>query len=220
MKEEIKMINYYIDANIRIKKIANYDKIIKNFKINKKDGYIKINYMCGKEEIVPYMREKVDVLDLIQQQQFEEMKRTIYPNLNRRRVAVGSAVAASAGISIANLAIGNPLIALACASSTTGGVMQTKSFKLKREMELISWINTHRNEINQLIKEDVERVTPEEDLDVSGINPIVKNYPTDKTEYPEDMYYYGINLSNIDQVGLNDLRKIKRKVKKRMKKNK
>ena len=214
------MINYYLDSNIRIKKIANYDKIIKNFKINKKEGYIKINYMCGKEETVPYMREKVEVLDLLQQQQFEQMKKTVYPKLNRRKVVVGSAVAASAGISVANLVIGNPLIAAACLSSTTGGVMQTRCFKLKRELDLISWINTHRSEINQLIKEEVESVTPIEDMNIRWINPIVKNYPTDKTDYPEDMYYYGINLSNIDEVGLNELRKIKRKVKKRIRQEK
>ena len=98
--------------------------------------------------------------------------------------------------------------------------MQTRCFKLKRELDLISWINTHRSEINQLIKEEVESVTPIEDMDIRGINPIVKNYPTDKTDYPEDMYYYGINLSNIDEVGLNDLRKIKRKVKKRIRQEK
>ena len=214
------MINYYIDANIRIKKIANYDKLIKNFKINKKEGFIKINYMCGKEETVPYMREKVEVLDLLQQKQFEQMKKDIYPKLNRRKMAVGSAVVASTGISVANLAIGNPLIAAACLSSTTGGVMQTRCFKLKREMELISWINSHRSEINQVIKEEVEKVTPPEDMDITRMNQVVKVYPTDKTDYPEDMYYYGINLSNIDQVGLNDLRKIKRKVKKRIRQEK
>ena len=214
------MINYYLDSNIRIKTIANYDKLIKNYKINKKDGYITINYMCGIEETVPYMREKLEVLDLIQKQQFEQMKKDLYPRLNGSKVAVGSAVVASTGISIANLVIGNPLIAAACLSSTAGGVMQTKCFKLKRELKLISWINDHRSEINQMIKEEVESVTPIEDMDTSSINPIVKNYPTDKTPYPEDMYYYGINLSNIDEVGLNDLRKIKRKVIKRNKQQK
>ena len=214
------MINYYIDANIRIKKIANYDKLIKNFSIDKSNQYIEIRYMCGKEEEVPYTRAKYEELDLVQQKQFEKMQEDIYPKLNRHTVGLGSAVTLSSAVAIGNLVIGNPLIAIACLSSTTGGLMQTKCIKIKREMELISWINNNRSGVNQIIKEEVEKLVAPENFDANSINPTIKVYPERDTIYPEEMYYHGINLSNMDQIGLNGLRHLKRKAKKRQRQEK
>lgn len=82
------MINYYLDANIKIKKISNYDKLIKNFSLSYDRKYIKVSYMCGKEETFLYSKEIYEVLELVQQHQFERTQEELYPKLNCRCISV------------------------------------------------------------------------------------------------------------------------------------
>ena len=211
------MNNYYTDANIRIKKIANYDKLIRSFSINKKDKYVEISYMNGKKATFPLSEVDIEELEMIQTQQLEEMKKKIYPKLNRNIAATGSLVTISGTVIIGNLIIGNPFLALGCLLSTTSTLLNTKSFSLKREMNLISWINDHKEEANEVIREEVLSIVGEENLEQDSNNPRIIKYPRYETRYSEEMYYDGINLSNMGSLGLKELRQLKRKVKQKTK---
>lgn len=211
------MNNYYHDANIRIKKIANYDKLIRSFSVNKENKYVEISYMNGKKATFPLSEIDVQELEAIQTQQLEEMKKTIFPKLNRNIFATGSLVTISGTVIIGNLIIGNPFLALGCLLSTTSSLLNAKSLSLKREMNLISWINDHKNEANEVIREEVLSIVPEENIEKDSNNPRIINYPRYETRYPEEMYYDGINLSNMGSLGLKDLRQLKRKVKRKIK---
>lgn len=211
------MNNYYNDANIRIKKIANYDKIIRSFSINREEKYVEISYMNGKKATFPLSEVDVEELEMIQTQQLEEMKKKIYPKLNRNIAATGSLVTISGTAIIANLIIGNPFLALGCLLSTTSTLLNVKSYSLKREMNLISWINDHKEEANEVIREEVLSIVEEENLEKDSNNPRIIKYPRYETRYSEEMYYDGINLSNMGSLGLKELRQLKRKVKQKTK---
>jgi len=211
------MINYYTNANIKIKKIANYDRLIRSYSINKEQKNVKISYMNGKEVTVPLEEIDTKELEQVQTQQLQEMKDKIYPKLNRNIIATSGLVSVSGVVIIGNLIFGNPLLAIGCLCSTTSMLMNAKSFKLKREMNLVSWINEHKEEVNEVIREEVLELVDEEDIDKTSLNLSITNYPHYETRYTEEMFYDGINLSNMGSLGLTELRKLKRKVKSKTK---
>ena len=207
------MTNYYLLSNIRIKKIANYDKLIKSYTLNKEDKNVKIFYMNGGEITVPVEEVDIKELEQVQTEQLKEMQKRIYPKLNRNMALTSGFLTISGVGIIGNLLIGNPLASLGCLLSTTSFLMNTKSFSLKREMKLISWINEHKEEVNDVIREEVDSLVDDKDRNESALNQTIQTYPD--TKYPEEIYYDGINLGNMTSLGLKELRKIKRKVKKK-----
>lgn len=68
-------------------------------------------------------------------------------------------------------------MAIACFSTTTSGLMTTKCVRIKREMNLISWINNPRLEVNQIIKEEVDALVQPDKLDTNSIKQVIKEYP-------------------------------------------
>ena len=81
----------------------------------------------------------------------------------------------------------------------------SRPYKLKKEIQLVSWIYDNKDKVNELIKEETK-----------GMNQ-TQNIACETFPYPKEIIDDGINLNNIELLEVKQLSKIKRKIKNREK---
>lgn len=184
---------------------------IGEYKINRESKYVKINYMTGWYEIEELQEDTEEKLNQQMRDQLREMQYRLDPKIDSRIRWQGSLLFLYGLNTVLQFSVGHPF-AGTCWLLGAGIYFGQSYFpyKLKKEMNLVSWIIDNKEYVNQVIKTEVERKMPET-TETNTMIPVKKDYPTGLVPYSENLYEEGINLCNIDELKVKDLRKLKKK---------
>ena len=94
-----------------------------------------------------------------------------------------------------------------------------RPMKLRKDIALTGWIIDNKDKVNEVIKDEVDSKR-ETTTETNTLNMITPKYPIDLVPYSESMYEEGINLNNIDELSYKTLKKLKRTVKRKERRNK
>lgn len=205
------MYNYILHAQNNGIKISDkmYNTTIKKYQLNKEDNNIRIEYMNGTTELMPIEETSLEKLKQEQEQSFKEIKRKTGIHvgiMNGLKIAL---LGTNIFLSTAYFIDGNTRRGVAFLLLGTSMALNKTGSKAYSEMRLVSWLLDNKDNVNAMIKEDVERYA-------SG-DTIKFVYPSEKVLYPKEMYEEGINLNNIENLSVNELKLIKKKTKQREK---
>ena len=205
------MYNYILYAQNNGIKISNkmYNTTIKKYQLNKENNNIRIEYMNGTTELMPIEETSLEKLKQKQEQSFKEIKRKTGIHvgiMNGLKIAL---LGTNIFLSTAYFIDGNTRRGVAFLLLGTSMALNKTGSKAYSEMRLVSWLLDNKDNVNAMIKEDVERYA-------SG-DTIKFVYPSEEVLYPKEMYEEGINLNNIENLSVNELKLIKKKTKQREK---
>lgn len=209
------MKNYIEEAKkINIQLTSVYDiNCLQRYYINRKNNYVELHYMNGL-----CMKEFLDDRD---KEKFDEQQRKDLSLLTEKMdLKSRSTIAHYSTMTGIYTVTGATLLAL----NNLGGIVWLawtgyflskviKPLKLKREMQLVGWIYDNKNDVNKIIREEVEAKMERGEITATTNNAPVPKYPTEEVQYSRSMYENGIDLCNIDELSNQQLRKLKRKVK-------
>lgn len=184
---------------------------VESYKINKEHKYVEIVHMSGWRHIEELNENTKKNLDEKQQAQLLEMRDRLDPKIDSRIRWQGSLLFLYGTNTLLQYSVGH-WFAGTCWLLGAGIYFGQSYFpyKLKKEMHLVSWIMDNKRYVDQVIKTEVERKMPET-TETNTMIPVKKEYPTGLVPYSENLYEEGINLSNIDELKVKDLRKLKKK---------
>lgn len=187
-----------------------YDDTIRNYYLNKENGFIRIEYFDGAVETVPLSEKSLEEVQKEQEEDFYNIKRKIAIQTSVLNSLKASLIGGNAFLSITNFVMGNISQGTAFALLGISFSLKHMGYKAYREMKLVSWLLKNRNQVNSMIREDVETF-------ISNNNNMNYQYPSEEVIYPKAMYEEGINLKNIEDLSVKELKLIKRKTKQREK---
>ena len=184
---------------------------IETYQINKESKYVKINYMTGWYTIEELQEDTQEQLDEQMREQLREMQDRLNPKIDSRIHWQGSLLFLYGMNTVLQFTVGHPFAGTCWLLGAGIYFGQTYfPYKLKKEMNLVSWIIDNKEYVNQVIKTEVESKMPKT-IETNTMIPVKKEYPTDLVPYPEKIYEEGISLNNIDDVKVKTLRKLKKK---------
>lgn len=188
---------------------------IESYKINKENNFVEIVFMDGARRIDPIYEGLIEELDEVQLDQLQEMYKQLSPKIDNRIRWQGGLFFLNGTNAALQYTVGH-WFAGTCWLLASGLYFSQCYFphKLKKEMQLVSWIMDHKELVDQMIKTEVDSHMISAD-NMHTTNLVKPDYPTDLVPYSEDIYQEGINLSNIDQIKVKELKKIKKKIVKR-----
>ena len=192
---------------------------IESYRINKEHKFAEIVYMSGWHH-TEALNENTEVkLESKQKEQLQEMQDKLEPKIDSRIRWQGSLLFLYGTNTLLQYTIGH-WFAGTCWLLGAGIHFGQCYFpyKLKKEMNLVSWIIEHKNQVDEVIKSEVDKYLPK-NKNTNTMNPVRCEYPTDLVPYSEKLYEEGINLSNIDELKVKQLKHLQKKVIKAGKKN-
>jgi hypothetical protein len=187
---------------------SNY---IESYKINHQHQYVEIVHMSGWRHIETLDENTKKSLDQKQLEQLDEMREKINPKIDSRIHWQGSLLFLYGTNTLLQYSVGH-WFAGTCWLLGAGIYFGQTYFpyKLKKEMTLVKWIMDNKKYVDQVIQEEVEEKMPKT-TERNTMIPVKQEYPTDLVAYSERLYEEGINLSNIDELKIKQLKKLKKK---------
>lgn len=212
------MKNYIEEAKeIGLNISYNYsDRGIVSYSINRYNNNVYIKYLNGTVDYKPIEDIDVDILNWRIKLGLDECKERIFPVADKK-------IRLNIGIGVVEFVLGNIFTGFnfhfvgGLCSGMAGNMFGRAAIVkgLKREMNLVSWIYDNSEDVNAVIKEEVDSKIKKPITRENAINKPTYDYPSELVPYPEEIYNEGINLNNIDYLKNRELRKLKRKVIKR-----
>lgn len=210
------MKNYELMASksgISIYRSLYEEQGIKKYKINRQSNHVEITYMNGcttYNELTDTTREE---LDAKQRAYLESLKEYIYPKVEEKKRFNGPVgflygINALLNFTLQKWALGFCWLTSASLYST----IFLRPLKVKRDMELASWIHDNRDDVNKVIQAEVEKKMAKPEVNAETINMPRREYPTDKVPYSKEIYEEGICLNNMDELSNFQLHRLKQKV--------
>lgn len=194
------LVNCYMDTS----------DFIESYEIKKEHNHVEIKYMNGITHRFKLTENTKKELDEIQLEQLNQMVNEINPEIDKK-IRSYKPIVGLHGINVLlNYTLGN-WIAGTCWLISTGIWSSYCYFpyKLKKEINMVKWFIDNKDSVNQIIKEEVEEKMPE--IEENTMIPVRREYPKDLVPYSENLYEEGINLSNIDELNMKQLKKLKKK---------
>lgn len=186
---------------------------IKKYKINRKSNHVEITYMNGATTYNQLTETSKEDLDERQRVYLEKLKEKIYPKVEEKmrfNSPIGFLYSFNA---ILNFALQKWVIGFCwLTSASLYSTIFLRPLKLKKDMELASWIHDNREDVNKIIQKEVEKKMDKPEFDSETINIPRREYPTDKVPYAKEIYEDGICLNNMDELSNFQLRRLKQKV--------
>jgi len=214
-------INEATNIGLKIYKKFN-DETVKEYTLLRNSNVVTIEYMNGSVEIKNLEEVDLNELDESQRQTLETLKKEIFSKTDKEIKFYGSFGAVYLSIAALQAAANDIVVGSVWFGYSSYSFFKAyRPYKLKKEMNLVSWIYDNKEEVNEVIKEEVREKINESGTEITSEND--KNnmyeYPKDLVPYSKEMYTYGINLNNIDELTTKQLRKMKRKTIARQKAN-
>jgi len=209
------MKDYSYEARRRGLYVSRYffdDDNVKEYFLCRDNNTIEIKYMNGDYKSKQLSEVDMDEINDSQRRALETLKKEIFPAANKKIALNGSLCGLHMFNSILHYLNGN-YFAGSCWLTSSGAwfFMTYPSYQLKREMKLVSWIYDNKDQVNEVIKEDVQSNMQIPELASSNDKNIIYEYPKELVPYSEELYTEGINLNNISELKPRQLRKLKRK---------
>lgn len=182
-------------------------KYIQKYVINKEHKYVEITYMNGRRGIQSLGETTEQELKQKQEEHFSDMTRKLSSKINEETRWKKSLVFIFSSCACSNFIASNffaGTLNLAC--SACWGISIYKPLKLQKELQLASWIYEQKENVNKLIEAQTESKVKTQNIDYSS-------FP-----YPKEIIENGINLNNMELLDVKQLKKLKRDVKKKIKK--
>ncbi len=186
-----------------------YGTTIKNYRLNKENDHIRIEYMNGCTKIVPIEEMSLEEVKQEQEKGFRKIKRKAGIHSGIMNGFKITLLGADIFLSTANFLTGNNLGGFAFLMFGTSMALNKTGSKVYSELKTISWLLDNRDKVNAMIREDVDSYITD------STNNFV--YPEEEVLYPKAMYEEGINLDNIENLTPKELKLIKKKTKRREK---
>lgn len=211
------MRNYVEEARrikINLNERYNY-RYLKNYNLNRSRNYVELRYMNG--DITR------NFLDAHQKEEYDEIQREdlriIEESLKEKSrfdIVYNSSIAGIYALT------GTTLLAL----NNMGGIVwltwigyflakAIRPLKLRKDVQLAAWIYDNKDDVNEVIRKEVESKMERGEITATTNNAPEPKYPTDLVQYSRRMYENGIDLNNIDELSNQQLRKLKRMVKRK-----
>lgn len=211
------MKNYVEEARrIRINLNERYNyRYLKNYSINRSRNYLELRYMNGdidRKFLDDHQKEEYDEIQ-------REDLRILEENLKEKS---GFDIGYNSSIAGVYALIGTTLLA----NNNIGGIVwltwigyfltkAIRPLKLRKDIQLAAWIYDNKEDVNEVIRKDVESKMERGEITATTNNAPEPKYPTDLVQYSRSMYENGIDLNNIDELSNQQLRKLKRMVKRK-----
>lgn len=217
------MKNYVLEAKrLNLHIFSTYEvntSYIQKYKINREQKYAEIRYMNGY-----YDRESLEDIkeDELEKRQLEDFRRIekLVKDKTKPDIKFYSSISAAYFATGLLLALhGHSSVSVFNVWSTYFLIKAIRPLRLRKDIALTGWINDNKDKVTEVIREEVDSKREQITDNVSTNNVVIGKYPIDKVPYSEEMYDEGINLNNIDELNTKTLRKLKRKVLKREKRN-
>lgn len=189
------------------------DPGIKNYKINRRSNHVEITYMNGCTTYNELTDNTKEELDAKQRAYLERLKEYIYPKIEDKKRFNGPIGGLYAINALLNFTLQKWVLGFCwLTSASLYSTIFLRPLKVKRDMELASWIHDNREDVNKVIQKEVEKKMDKPEVDVETINMPRREYPTDKVPYSKEIYEDGISLNNMDELSAFQLYRLKRKV--------
>ena len=213
MKDYISEARKY---NVRI-----YDNdYLRKYKIHKEAKYAELFYMGGGYGIKNL--EEVNEESLIKQQR-EDLREI------ENQVKQKTDFDVKAGFIVSSLYFGTGAVLSAIGRSNVVAIWilwgsnflykALRPMRLRKDIAMTGWIIDNKEKVDRVLREEVDsKRKPIENTNT--LNAIIPKYPTDLVPYSQSMYEEGINLNNIDELSYKTLKKLKRTVIRRERRNK
>lgn len=184
---------------------------ISNYKINRENNYVEITHMSGWKKKEELKEDTIQKLDKQQRDQLDAMRDKINPKIDSR-IHWQSTLLFLYGTNTLLQYSQQHWFAGSCWLAGAGIYFAQCYFpyKLKKEMSLVAWIMDNKEYVDQVIQREVSDKMPKTE-ETNTMNLVKVDYPTDLVPYSETMYEEGINLSNIDELKVGQLKKLKKK---------
>lgn len=186
---------------------------IKKYKINRRSNHVEITYMDGCTTHSELTDTTKELLDAKQRAYLESLKEYIHPKIEEQKRFNGPLSGLHAINALLNFTLqkwGVGLLWLTTASLYS--TIFLRPLKLKKDMELASWIHDNRDDVNKVIQAAVEKKMDKPEINAETINMPRREYPTDKIPYSKEIYEDGICLNNMDELSNFQLYCLKQKV--------
>lgn len=210
------MKDYFLEAQkvgIQIYRRAIDDTYVESYKLTDDNNYVMIKYLNGQTHYSPVSTTSLEALDLSQRSALEEIKRKVSKEGKTIR-ALNSGIVALDLMNVILQSANQNWIASACwlACTSIYSLRIYQPYKLMQELNLVSWIVDNKDDVNKVIKDEVNQVISKPTNASNSINMPSYNYPSNLVSYSKTMYEEGINLNNIDELSNKELKKLKKKV--------
>ena len=183
---------------------------IESYKINREQNCVEIVFMDDEHRTDPLYEGLIEELDERQLEQLDIMREKINPRIDSRLELYTPLIALYGVNTILQYSLGNWL---AGTCWLLGGSVYSyliyPPYKLKKEMTLVKWTMDNKEYVDEIIKKEVEEKHPKT-IETNTLNPVKAPYPTTVVPYSENLYEDGINLSNIDELSIKQLKKLKK----------
>ncbi len=184
---------------------------IESYRINREHKFAEIVYMSGWRHTEALNEKTEEELEAKQKEQLKEMQEKLEPKIDSRIRWQGSLLFLYGTNTLLQYTVGH-WFAGTCWLLGAGIYFGQTYFpyKLKKEMNLVKWIMDNKKYVDQVIQEEVDKKMPKT-TETNTMIPVKQEYPTDLVPYSEKLYEEGINLSNIDELKVKQLKQLKKK---------
>lgn len=206
----------YIDEARRYKvELYGGYKYLQSYRINKESKYVELRYMNGLRDIKELSDITKEELDKRQRSDLKCIEDDVKEKtaFDIKYNGFISALYVFVGVFLKGLANAGCYVWL-----TWAGYFLAKSLRplrLRKDIQLAGWIYDNRDKVNEVIHDEVIEKAPNLEITAMTNNAPLQKYPYGEVPYSKEMYDYGIDLNNIDELSNKQLRSLKRKVLKR-----
>lgn len=210
------MKNYINEArkhSITIYPSCLESNLIASYTLNKESSHVSIKYLDGQSLTEEIQETTEEELNTSLDETLDFYRQKIIPKINQQIGWKWSLVFLDLLNSSLQYATQNYFAGTCWLTCASLYYLQIHGpYKLKREIELVSWFHDHEQQANEVIKSEVESKIQRPEITTQTLNIPTYEYPQDLVPYPKNIYEYGLNLNNIHELNNKQLRKLKRKV--------